>query len=313
MLDELLSHRLLILIGKGGVGKTTLSAALASLAARRNGATLAVECDEAAPLAALWEAPPSYAPRAVEPGLSVMVVEGRHALEEYLRLVIPRAIFSTVAATRLFQYFVLAAPGLRELMTLGKLYYEAELGHHGVRTWKTIVFDAPSTGHALNLLRMPFAARETFGDSRVGREAGHIAALLRNPRHCAALLVTTPESLALTETIEAYQELTRYQVAVQAVFLNRYSPARFAASDLTRFKKLAVLQGNSHLEYFTTVARTQVVRAAAARKALALLRAHTRFPIIELPDFGASAGHDLVVRTALHLSNQPAARAATVS
>ncbi|HLH75717.1 MAG TPA: ArsA family ATPase [Candidatus Binataceae bacterium] len=305
MIDELLSRRLVILFGKGGVGRTTLSAALAWLASRRRGATLAMETDENAPLANLLGAHPSYAPVAAAHNLSVMRLEGRQALEEYLKLVVPRALLATITPSRLFQYFTLAAPGLRELMVLGKVYYEAELGQGGRPHWTNIVFDAAASGHALNLLRMPQAAARSFGDSRVGREARHIAALLHAREHCALLLVTTPEPLALRETRETYQELLRMELSVQAIFLNRYSQLSYTAADLARLRRSPALRGNPHLAYFDALARQQAIRAATARRAVGYLRTQVACPIIELSDLPEFSGRALMARIAAELSSDP--------
>jgi anion-transporting ArsA/GET3 family ATPase len=305
MLDDLLGRRLVILIGKGGVGRTTLSAALAWLASRRRGPTLAMETDESAPLASLLGVHPSYVPVAAAHNLSVMRLEGRQALEEYLKLIVPRALLATITPSRLFQYFVLAAPGLRELMVLGKVYYEAELGQGERPRWANIVFDAASSGHALNLLRMPLAAQRSFGDSRVGREAQHIARMLRTPEHCALLLVTTPEPLALSETRETYRELARMELPVQAVFLNRYSHLAYASADLARLRRSPALRGNPHLAYFEALARQLAARATAARQAVDYLRSEVDCPIIELPDLPEFSGRALMARIAAELSSDP--------
>src|ERR1700733_9302449 len=115
MLNEILARRVLIVLGKGGVGKSTLSAAIAKLA------TLS---------------------------------DGRAALEEYLRLVVPgRMLLKAVFASRLYQFFVKAAPGLRELMMLGKIYYEAGLDGAKPPARNIIVVDAPASGQAMSLLK----------------------------------------------------------------------------------------------------------------------------------------------------------------
>src|SRR5260370_4610854 len=292
MLDQTLARRVLILLGKGGVGKTTISAALAWLAARRKGPTLAMECDERAPLAALLGSRASYSPLVAAPNLSVMVLEGTHSLEEYLRLVIPaRAIFRAVASSKLYQYFVHAAPGLRELMMLGKIYYEAAIGQGGKRNWETIIFDAPSSGHALSLLRMPFAARETFGESLVGREANNIGALLRDPQRCGLIAVTTPEPLAIAETIETCAELSKLDLPLAAVFLNRHNPSSFSAADLARLKNSAALRTRrDHARYLTAVAAPGLAQSVEARRAIKSLQSKVQCPIITLPAFTDSSG-----------------------
>ncbi len=307
MLDQLLSRRVLILLGKGGVGKTTLSAALAWLAARRRGQTLAMECDERAPMAALLGSRASYIPIVAAPNLSVMVLEGSHALEEYLRLVVPAgAIFHAVASSKLYQYFVQAAPGLRELMMLGKIYYDAAIGKGGKPHWDTIILDAPSSGHALSLLRMPFAARDTFGDSLVGREAHNIGALLRDPSACGLVAVTTPEPLAIMETIETCAELHKLNLPVSAILFNRHNPACFSAADLTRFKNSAALRARRrHAQYLADVAAAGLAQAAEARRALRLLQSKVQCPIIMIPDFNTLSGAALMAQITAELSSEP--------
>jgi anion-transporting ArsA/GET3 family ATPase len=307
MLDTLLRRRVLILLGKGGVGKTTVSAAIAWLAARRNGPTLAMECDERAPMAVLLGSRASHSPIVVSPNLSAMVLEGSHALEEYLRLVIPgRAIFHAVASSKFYQYFVQAAPGLRELMTLGKIYYEASIGSDGKPRWDTIILDAPSSGHALSLLRMPFAARETFGESLVGREAANIGALLRDPERCALIAVTTPEPLAITETVETSAELGKLELPLAAVFLNRHNPTYFSAADVTRLKNSTAMRNRrSHAQYLCAVASAGLAQEAETRGALRLLESKVGCPIVPLGDFSDFSGAALMARVAAELGSEP--------
>ena len=307
MLDELLQRRVLILLGKGGVGKTTLSAAMAWLSSRRKGSTLAMECDGRAPLAALLGSRASFSPIVVSPGLSVMVLEGGHALEEYLRLVIPaRAIFHAVASSKLYQYFVQAAPGVRELMMLGKIYYEAAIGKGGNPHWDTIIFDAPSSGHALSLLRMPFAARDTFGESLVGREANNIGALLRDPQRCGLIAVTTPEPLAIAETVETCAELQKLKLPLAAVFLNRHNPISFSAADVTRLKNSAALRARpGDSQYLCAVASAGLAQEAETRRALRLLQSKVQCPIVPLADFSNFSGPALMAHIAAELGSEP--------
>jgi anion-transporting ArsA/GET3 family ATPase len=191
-------------------------------------------------------------------------------------------------------------------MMLGKLYYEAAIGKGGKPHWDTIIFDAPSSGHALSLLRMPFAARETFGDSLVGREARNIGALLRDPTACGLVAVTTPEPLAITETIETCAELDKLDLPVAAILFNRNNPAFFSAADLTRFKNSAVMRNRRrHGQYLAEVAAAGLQQAAEATRALRLLQSRVRCPIIMIPDFNAFSGAALMARIAAELSSDP--------
>ena len=310
-LDELLKRRILILLGKGGVGKTTLAAAFATVAAERGLRTLAMECDLRAPLCALFGKEPAFEPQQVAPNLAAMVLEGRHSLGEYLHLVVPGgAVLNAVFASRLYQYFVNAAPGLKELMMLGKICYESEQ-----RNRDLIVFDAPASGQALGLLKMPFAARETFGESVVGREARHIARTLRNEKTCAVVQVTIAEPLAIAETLEAHAGLDALGLKVAAAILNRRNPAAFESSDIARLADHPALKELAHLDYACEAAQAELERAQASRRALAQLRQTIRGPIIELDECRGYAGADLVERLAAELAgrlqDQPARHASS--
>ena len=205
----LLDRRLHVVVGKGGVGKTTVSGALAMLFARSGRRTLAIEMDSTGHLPALLGAAgPAPTPHAVSRNLHVLSVEGRAALEEYLGLVIPvKRLLHTVFSSRIYQYFVAAAPGLKELMTVGKIWYEATRSDGGRPSWDAIVVDAPATGHSLQYLRMPQAARDTFGAGLVQREAAKIVGLLQDAATTAVHLVTLAEEMPVAETLETSEQL----------------------------------------------------------------------------------------------------------
>src|SRR6202521_2023673 len=233
MLNELLSRRVLIVLGKGGVGKTTISAALAKLCAASGSRALLMETDTRAPLTAMFGAEPSFDQKEVAPNLSMRTRHGRYALEEYLRLGGPsRMLLKAVFASRLYQFFVQAAPGLRELMMLGQIYYEARRDGAKPPARQIIVVDAPASGQAMSLLKMPTAARSTFGDSIVGKEASNISKMLRDQRNCAIVQVTTADSLSISETIETYAQLSSIHLAPAAVLFNRMPSLEFDAADV---------------------------------------------------------------------------------
>jgi anion-transporting ArsA/GET3 family ATPase len=291
-------------LGKGGVGKTTLSGAIGTLAANSGQPTIVMETDTRAPLAAILGAKISFEPIQIAPNFSLMVLEGRHSLEEYLRIVVPGGmLLKAVFASRFYQFFVQTAPGLRELMMLGKVYYESEQKSADPQHRKFIVVDAPASGQAISLLKMPSAARATFGESIVGKEANNIAAMLRDPAHCAILQVTTADGLSVLETIETYAELKKTDLAPGAVLFNRVSRPGFTAEDIERLSlRRAPPARRKYREHLQEIARTQLENYAATRKAIAQIRNATGAPVIEIPEHRGASGKPLIDLLAKDLS-----------
>jgi anion-transporting ArsA/GET3 family ATPase len=295
MLNELLARRVLIVLGKGGVGKSSLSAALAIAAARRGERALVMECDPRAPIASSYAITPAFEPAEVA-GFHLMVLDGRHALEEYLRIVVPgRLLLKAVFSSRLYQFFVQAAPGLRELMALGKVYYEAGRKPTDKNRFDLIIVDAPASGQALSLLKMPTAARATFGDSVVGKEAMNIATMLADRDQCAIIQVTTADGLAVSETIETHAELRELGFPPAAIFFNRYIKLPFAEADIDALtRRRAARDEKKRLEHLGEIARAELRRRSDAAAALAHVRDETRSIVVETAEHERLFGPALI-------------------
>jgi anion-transporting ArsA/GET3 family ATPase len=302
MLGELFDRRVLIVLGKGGVGKTVLSAAIARLAALSGKRALILETDSRAPLATTLGVEASFDPVEIEPNLSLMTLDGRHALEEYLRLVVPgRMLLKAVFASRVYQFFVQAAPGLRELMMLGKVYYETERAPSDSKRHDLIIVDAPASGQALSLLKMPTAAHSTFGDSMVGKESKNISALLHDPRRCTLVQVSTSDSLSVSETIETHAELASLDLKPSIVLFNRAIPLSFDNDDIATLlgRRRGGKQKRSHL---AELAESELVSAEDSRKAASRIRRATHASLVEVAEHGGIDGLDLIARLTADLA-----------
>ena len=302
MIDELLRRRALIVVGKGGVGRSSVSGALAILRAAGPARVLAMEYDRLGALATAMGCKPGLDPAEAAPGVWAVVLDGAHQLEEYLSTVVPsRAMLKAVVNSGAYRYFVEAAPGLRELIMIGKIYHEVE--YPPSPPWDLVVLDAPATGQALSVLRMPLAARETFGAGIVGRTADRVSDLLHDSARCGVVLVTSPEPFAVSETLETHAALSGLGLDVAAVIFNRMHRLRFDAHAVARLGRRPALRAAApHLDGLAALAHAELRRAAGERRALELVRRRIGAPIIELAECRGVAGLALMRELARQLA-----------
>lgn len=198
--------RLHFVLGKGGVGKSTIAAALALAARRDGGRVLAIELGAPGGVSRAFGVTPG-APGTIARApceVSVMVIDGAAALSEYLmRKVRLGPLVERVLAHPLYTAFVDAAPGVKELLAIGKIQDEVRLQ----KRWDTVVVDAGASGHALELLRMPSAAAATFRAGRVHRESKRIHALIADERRTTVHVVATAEEMPVAEAIDSIARL----------------------------------------------------------------------------------------------------------
>jgi anion-transporting ArsA/GET3 family ATPase len=291
--DQLFTRRLLVVVGKGGVGKTTVACALALEAAQRGKHVLLCEVDGVARAPQLLQAEPGPLGHAVptEAGPWLMAIDGTAALSEYLGMIVPvKRLLQAVFKSQLYQYFVAAAPGLKELMTIGKIWYEAErvAERGGGQRWDHVIVDAPATGHGLQYLRMPAAARDTFEIGLVHREAQRIVDLLTDPVRTAVNLVTTAEEMPVNETVTMYRAL-RDDLAMPTgcLFINRMHRGGLGAADAAKLEQAAKTQRDRKarqvLEAVAARARAEIGWAELNARHRARLIAEVPLPAIDLP------------------------------
>lgn len=282
MLRALAGRRVIFVVGKGGVGKSTVATALAVAFAEAGKRVLLGQMESNRRLAGFLDlADAGGGPVEALPNLSVLTIDGESALSEYLGLVLPvRRVQKMVVESKLYHHFVAAAPGLKELMTVGKIWYEEQLVVQGRRKWDVIVVDAPATGHVLQYLRMPGAAAEAFGPGLVRREAQRVMELLVDPVRTAVCPVTTAEEMPVSETTEMYQQLReRLRMPLGVLFVNRVHMA-----PLTPDAVPAVPEGASALVADALrCAREEAGWAAINRRYLERLREAVPMPAVLLP------------------------------
>ena len=259
-----------------------MAAALATLAAARGRRTLVCEIDERGDLAEFFEAArPGFQPREMQPGVWAMAMHTEESLQEYLRLQLRLpAIGRMGPLARMFDFVATAAPGVREILTVGKLAWEVRERHYDL-----VVVDAPSSGHVVGLLTAPRAINELVKVGAVRQQSGWVAELLADRSITGLVAVTTPEEMPVNETVELLARVrSETDVDVAAVVANQILPELFSRSDEALFDRLRESPASDSLVAVAGAPVETVLEGA--RLAVSLRRTRAR----HLEDLRAAVG-----------------------
>jgi anion-transporting ArsA/GET3 family ATPase len=237
---SLLDRRLVVVTGKGGVGKTTVAAALGLLAARAGKRTVICEVAEQERLSDLFGVDASgHEERELAPNLHTVSVDPELAKEEWLRYQLKSGTLAGVlGGSSVFRYLSAAAPGLSELVTIGKVWDLAQLERRtGGSVFDLAIVDAPATGHGIAMLRAP----STYaGVARVGpirRQALQIDAFLRDRERTGVVVVALPEEMPVNETLDLERRLAEeMKMGIDRAVVNALYPARFTRKEAERLR-----------------------------------------------------------------------------
>jgi anion-transporting ArsA/GET3 family ATPase len=283
---SLLDRRLVVVTGKGGVGRTTVAAALGVLAARQGKRTVVCEVAEQERLAALFGITGvGHGERELAPGLHAVSVQPERAKEEWLRYQLKSGMLAGVlGGSRLFQYLTAAAPGLSELVTIGKVWDLAQLERRtGGAVFDLAIVDAPPTGHGLAMLRAPATYASVARVGPISRQARIIDSFLRDRDSTGVLVVALPEEMPVNETIDFERRLAdELTMAVDHVVVNGVYPRRFDGDEARLLRSLDG-RGSPAANAALRAALAEHERARGQRSQLRRLRRHVRAPVATLP------------------------------
>jgi len=284
---DLLDKRLVIVTGKGGVGKSTVALALGLKAAERGKRTIVCEvASQERASHAFHRGNVGFAETELLPNLYGISIDPDEAMREYVLLSLKvKAMRDLLFRSKLFTYLAAATPGLRELVTIGKIW-ELSLDPRkikGGKPYDLVIVDAPATGHGVGFLQTP----KTFANvARVGPIASQAETLHRfitNRRTSGVAIVALPEEMPVNETATLERDLTReVGTSVDRIFLNGLYPERFSAADAAKLDgALAKADGPAHDAI--TAALSVAKRSTAQREQLTRLKNKTRAPVTTLP------------------------------
>jgi anion-transporting ArsA/GET3 family ATPase len=281
----MLDKRLIFVTGKGGVGKSTVAAALGVLAARQGLRTVVAELSSQQRIQRLFNRyGPPFEEIQLAPGLFTISIDPEHAMDEYLE-VKAGPLGRALGSSRLFQTFAMATPGMRELLSIGKVWELAQFHRRtdGALPYDLVIVDAPATGHSVGVLRTP----RTFADiARVGPVAHQgrtIADTIADQRVTGVVAVATPEEMPVNETLSLCEALEREELAIDLVVLNALYPVRFDEAETDQLAE-ALDRARSPLSRSALrAALAEHSRAQTQREQEARLKAGVNGRLVELP------------------------------
>jgi anion-transporting ArsA/GET3 family ATPase len=291
---DLLDRRLLFFTGKGGVGKSTVTAATALLAAERGKRVLLVEVDSKGNLTALFERPPvGFDPVEVHPGVHAMQMRTEASLREYLKLNLRVPVIGRLGPlASMLEFVATAAPGVKEILTVGKVCWEVRASIERRAPWDLVIVDAAATGHVVAQLDSPRAIRELVQVGPVRAQTDWMAELLADPEVTALNIVTSPEEMPVSETIDLVATAReRLDVPLGIAVVNRVLPEPFTRSDEPFFAALRAPLASAALVDDVGPGAEAVLDAAGLASALrrssavhlARLREAVDLPLVYLP------------------------------
>ncbi len=281
-------RRLILVLGKGGVGRSTVAAAIAGQCAAAGKKTLLYETNANDRFGNYFDKP-AVGPEPVQLAQNLWGINATpaSALAEYGLMILKfKSVYEMVFENRVTRAFLRAIPGLDDYALLGKAWFHTEETKRGKPVWDTVIFDMPASGHSVSMLRVPWVIVDTVPEGPLTRDARTVKELLTDPKRTAAVLVTLAEEMPVNEAIELEGKLTALGIVPQQLVVNQLYPDHFArGTPLARVLDALVADPTlaTPLAEITEHASLSRDRRALNAHYLAELAKRAKTPIAELP------------------------------
>ncbi len=280
-MPALLDRRLVVVTGKGGTGKSTMSAAVALAAARRGKRVLVCEVVAKERVADFFGKPASGPQiRELVSNLYSVHVRPREAMREYALMTLKyETLYKLAFENPAARYFLAAAPSLAEIVMLGKVWWHAtQEAERGRPRWDLVVLDAPATGHGLTFLTVPETFLRLVSEGPLARDMRSMMSLLADPAKCSICIVTLPEEMPANEAVELDRALRQHRFPAGPLFLNGVFASRFTPQEVA-----AVTRGGPLLAAAGEAADNHESRAELSRHYEAVLRDTVPRELMKVP------------------------------